>query len=156
MIKTMNYGIKFIALISFLCCLAVDQPDQRFPTVVTLTNVSSLQMCVILCTLSQWQSFHLPWLHTRSASGYTLWQKIVESIRRIHARGAAQEGTCWMNGFPFSIHRGKGKKAHLTSLPSGHTTFKQHCCNVAVQRCLNVTFWFQNWTPFNITVMFLP
>ncbi len=32
--------------------------------------------------------------------------------------------------------------------PSGHTTFKRHCCNVVVQYCLNVTFWFQNRTPF--------
>ena len=41
-----------------------------------------------------------------------------------------------------------------TNQPSGHTIFKQHFCNVAVQCCLNVTFWFQNWTLFNITVMF--
>ncbi len=27
----------------------------------------------------------------------TLWQKNVESMRRIHAHRVAQEGTCWMN-----------------------------------------------------------
>ena len=53
-------------------------------------------------------------LITRHQIYNTFWQKIFESIMRIHAHSAAQEGTWWMNeenSFPSSIHGGGKEKS---------------------------------------------